>query len=138
MLKFDLARNALEYLITHYKIKEIYIPYYLCDVVRHSVVKTGCKPIFYHIDDNFMPAQEFMAESFILYPNYFGVCSKNVEKLIWQYPRLIVDNAHAFYANPCGFASFNSSRKFLPKNEGAFLWLGERSEEHTSELQSRI
>lgn len=135
MLVFDLARNALKYLITEYNVKEIFIPYYLCDVIRHSVFEAGCKPIFYHIDDNFMPVQDFPLDSFILYPDYFGICSQNVDKLIKIYPKLIVDNAHAFYANPKGFASFNSSRKFLTKNKGAFLWIGEGVNRYNLDLK---
>ncbi len=125
MLKFDLARNALRYIVKRDGIKEIYIPYYLCDVIRHTLFEEHCQMLFYHIDDNLMPAQNFPIESYILYPNYFGICSKNVERLINLYPHLIVDNAHAFYAQPSGYTSFNSSRKFLPENEGAFLWFGE-------------
>ncbi|MCM1004591.1 MAG: hypothetical protein NC408_09675 [Candidatus Gastranaerophilales bacterium] len=125
MLKFDLARNALRYIVKRDGIKEIYIPYYLCDVIRHTLFEENCKTLFYHIDDNFMPDKEFPRDSYILYPNYFGICSNNVEKLINLYPHLIVDNAHAFYAQPSGYASFNSSRKFLPENEGAFLWFRE-------------
>ena len=124
-MKFYYARDALKYLILNFKIKEIFIPYYLCDVIRHSIFEVGCKPIFYHIDDNFMPTQDFPKESFILYPNYFGICDKNVDTLIKKYPKLIVDNAHAFYAKPKGFASFNSERKFRPVQNGAYLWIGE-------------
>ncbi len=127
---FDLARNALRYLIRKYKIKEIYIPYYLCNVIRHTVIEEKCKPLFYHIDDKFMPVDEFPLESYILYPNYFGICSKNVDFMVKKYPRLIVDNAHAFYAKPSGFACFNSSGKFLTENKGAFLWLGENVREN--------
>lgn len=124
MLKFNFAREALIYLINRYEIKEIFIPYYLCDVIRHSVFETGCKPLFYHIDDTFMPNIDFSEDSYIVYPNYFGICSKNIDKLVEKYPKLIVDNAHAFYAQPQGFATFNSSRKFLSQNEGSFLWIG--------------
>ena len=123
MRKFDYARNALRFIINKIKIKEIFIPYYLCDVIRHAIFAENCKPIFYHIDNNFMPAQEFPINSFILYPNYFGICDKNVEKLSNIYPNLIVDNAHAFYAKPCGFASFNSERKFRSVKDGAYLFL---------------
>ena len=112
VLKFDLARNAIRYLVRTYKIKEIKIPYYLCDAVRHTLVAEGCKPLFYHIDDNFYPAEEFSEEIFILYPNYWGVCSANVQKLVEKYPRLIVDNAHAYFDEPQGFACFNAGHKF--------------------------
>lgn len=123
MLKFDYARNALRYLIKKYRIKNLHIPYYLCDVIRHVLFEENCKPIFYHIDDSFLPTKDFSKEEFILYPNYFGICSKNVDKLTQIYPKLIIDNAHAFYNNPQGFACFNTSRKFLPQNEGAYLWI---------------
>lgn len=122
MLEFDYARNALRYLINEYEIKELYIPYYLCEVIRHSVFAEKCKPIFYHIKDNFMPEKELPENAYILYPNYFGICDKNVEKLANIYPKLIVDNAHAFYAQPSGWASFNSARKFLPTIKKAYLY----------------
>lgn len=124
MKKFEHARDALRYLIRAYNIKSIYLPYYLCDVMRHTVVEEKCKPIFYHIDDNFMPVQEFPKSAYIVYPNYFGICDKNVDNLIELYPKLIVDNAHAYYAVPRGFASFNSAKKFLPVSDGAYLWIG--------------
>ena len=120
---FDFARNSLKFLIRKYKIEEIYIPYYLCDVIRHSIVSEKCKPIFYHIDNDFMPAQIFPEESYILYPNYFGICNINVNKLTTIYPKLIVDNAHACFNQPQGFACFNSERKFLPVENGSELWI---------------
>lgn len=123
MLKFDCARNALRYLIREYKIQEIYIPYYLCSVIRHTVFEEGAKALFYHINDNFLPVDNFPKESYILYPDYFGICGKNVDELVKIYPKLIIDNAHAFYAEPKGFASFNSAKKFLPVNDGAYLWI---------------
>lgn len=123
-MEFDYARDALKYLIKTFEIKEIYIPYYLCGVIRHAVVKMSCKPIFYHIDDNFYPLIKFPQAAYILYPNYFGVCDKNVDKLVLNYPNMIIDNAHAFYAPPKGFACFNSARKFLPVKKGAHLWIG--------------
>ena len=122
-LKFDLARNSLRYLIKTFDIKEIYIPYYLCDVIRHSIIQEGCKPIFYHIDDNFYPSQDFPKDSYILYPNYFGICGANVDKLEQIYPKLIVDNAHAFYLPPQGFACFNAEHKFNPQAQASYLYI---------------
>ena len=121
ILKFDLARNALKYLIKTYKIKEMKIPYYLCDVVRHTLVAEGCKPIFYHIDDKFYPSEEFSEEDFILYPNYWGICNNNVNILVKKYPKLIVDNAHAYFNEPSGFACFNAGHKFGYND--SFLWI---------------
>ena len=111
-LYFDFARESLRYLIKTFGIKELYIPYYLCDVIRHTVFEEKCKPVFYHIDDNFMPSVEFDTSDFILYPDYFGICTENVKRLAKIYPKLIVDNAHSYFSEPSGFACFNSAYKF--------------------------
>ena len=50
--------------------------------------------------------------------------SDYLSDFIKLYPKLIVDNAHAYYAVPRGFASFNSAKKFLPVSDGAYLWIG--------------
>ena len=97
--------------------------------MRHAAVTHGAKPVFYHIDDDFMPVQEFPRDAYVLYPNYFGICAKNVEKLAKLYPKLIVDNAHAYFEKPSGFACFNSAKKFLPVKEGANLWIKDVCEE---------
>lgn len=122
-MKFRYARDAFGYLIQKYEIKEVFMPYYLCDVMRHTAVTHGAKPVFYHIDDDFLPVQDFPLDAYVLYPNYFGICAKNVEKLEELYPKLIVDNAHAYFEKPSGFACFNSAKKFLPVKEGANLWI---------------
>ena len=120
-LTFNLAREALGYIVNTNKIKEMKIPYYLCDVVRHTLVKEGCKPLFYHIDNNFFPVGEFEKDDYILYPNYWGICGNNVKKLVNLYPKLIVDNAHAYYDKPSGFACFNAGHKFGYKD--SCLWI---------------
>lgn len=120
--EFDLARNSLKYIVQSFNIKEIHIPYYLCDVIRHTLFEIGCKPLFYHIDDNFMPDTKFPTESFILYPNYFGVFDKNVDKLVKVYPNIIIDNAHSYYSKPKGFACFNAKHKFF-NQQGSYLWI---------------
>lgn len=79
---------------------------------------------FYHIDGSFMPAKNFLQDEYILYPNYFGICSKNVLELCKKYKNLIVDNAHAYYMEPCGLASIYSYRKFFPVRDGAELAVG--------------
>ncbi|MCQ2744031.1 MAG: hypothetical protein MJ230_04450 [bacterium] len=122
-LNFKYARDSLGYLINEFKIKELHIPYYLCDVIRHRVFEEGCTPIFYHIDDEFHPDKEFAKDSFILYPNYFGICDENVNKLEKIYSKLIVDKEHAYYLPPQGFACFNSARKFLPVENGSDLYI---------------
>ncbi|MBR1908583.1 hypothetical protein IJ818_06575 [bacterium] len=121
------ARNCLRYIIRAYKISEIFMPYYICPTVKSTVRKENINIKFYHIDKNFMPVCDFNENDFILYPNYFGICSKNVEFLEKKYKNLIIDNAHSFYSRPHGLASFNSLRKFLQPNygikNGAYLYI---------------
>ena len=74
------ARNCFRYIMKAFKIKEIYIPYYLCSCLRHIAFAEGCKINFYHINLDFSPASTFPKNAYILYPNYFGVCSKIVKK----------------------------------------------------------
>ena len=135
-MKFNLARDAIKFLIKKYSIKEIYIPYYLCDVVRHAIFEVGAKPLYYHIDDNFMPEVELKKDAYILYPNYFGICDKNVEILAKKYPNLIVDNAHAYYATSRGFATIYAKHKFFPVEFGAELCL-EKDKKNTPADYSR-
>lgn len=120
-IALNAARNALRYIVKLYKIKEIYLPYYTCPVVRQSAELEKCEVKFYHIDKNFMPMDSFKQNDFILYTNYFGICAKNVKILSKIYSNLIVDNAQAFYMPKYGIASFNSIRKFFGVPDGALL-----------------
>ena len=123
-LEFNLGRDALKYLVQYYGIKKMHVPYYLCDIVRHTLFDAGCKPVFYHIDDDFFPQKSFSEDDFVLYPNYWGICEVNVNKLVNLYPKLIIDNAHAFYNEPKGLACFSAGHKFGFKS--SYLWLRER------------
>lgn len=111
--EFNSARNALRVLVREFEIRKVHLPYYLCPVIKNSLKKENCTLEFYHIDEKFFPVCDFEVDDFILYPNYFGICTKNIRVLSEKYPNLIVDNAHSFYSSHLGFASFNSYRKFF-------------------------
>lgn len=121
--KLNTARNSLRCVVKAFNIKEIYVPYYICPVIRTALKKENCKVYFYNIDLNFRPKQEFPQDAFVLYPNYFGICSHVVNELSFKYSNLIVDNAHSFFSKPVGIASFNSLRKFFNQlKDGSFLY----------------
>lgn len=126
LVKLNTARNCLRYLIKAYQIKTIHIPYYICPSIKSTLRKEIVEVKFYHVDDRLMPEEKFKSNDYILYPNYFGICTKNVRILEKQYKNLIVDNSHAFYAEPMGLASFNSLRKFFQMQygilDGAYLY----------------
>ena len=133
IIKLNTARNCLRYILRAYDIKEIFLPYYICPTVKSAIRKENLKINFYHIDKNLMPCFDFTENDFILYPNYFGICFKNVQRLAQKYKNLIVDNAHSYYSVPSGLASFYSLRKFFqPKygiKDGAYLYCEKKLEQ---------
>ena len=133
LVKLNLARNCLRYIIRKYGIREIYIPYYTCETVWNSVRKENCKIKFYHVNENFVPIGEFPEDAFILYTNYFGLSLQNCINLAQKYKNLIVDNSHSFYSPHLGLASFNSLRKFFPVSSGAYLYIEDLLEEDFDE-----
>ncbi|MBR6098287.1 hypothetical protein IKP85_00910 [bacterium] len=123
LIKLNLARNCLRYIIRAYDIKEIFVPYYICPTVLTAIRKENCRIKFYHIDKTFYPQTDFSADDYILYPNYFGICAKQVIELSGKYKNLIADNAHNFYMPNFGLSSFCSIRKFFNVKDGAFLYI---------------
>lgn len=121
-VKLNLARNCLRYLIKLYNIKKILIPFYSCKSIWAAVKKENCKINFYHMNNDFLPSENFNKNDFILYINYFGLCNDNCKKLSEIYPNIIIDNTQAFYAENLGLASFNSLRKFFNVQNGAYLY----------------
>lgn len=122
LIKLNLARNCLKYIIRTYGIKEIFVPYYTCNTVWKTIREENCKINFYHINKSFMPDVEFNKNDFILCNNYFGLCNENCEFLSRKYKNIIIDNSHGFYAKHSGLASFNSLRKFFKVQNGAYLY----------------
>lgn len=125
LIKLNLARNCIKYLIRTYGIDEIFIPYYTCQTVWNAASEEGCKISFYHIDENFYPIKKFPDDAYIIYTNYFGLCTNNCNKLVKKYKNLIIDNSQAFYNEPSGLASFYSLRKFFDIPSGAYLFTNE-------------
>lgn len=130
LVKLNLARNCIKYLIRLYGIEEIFIPYYICDTVWQAIREEKCNIRFYHIGNDFLPCEILPKKAYIIYPNYFGLCGENCKKLAHFYPKLIVDNTQAFYFEPIGFASFYSLRKFFPVTNGAYLYLEKSSDSY--------
>ena len=129
IIKLNLARNCLRYIIKAYGIKEIYIPYYSCPVLWQAARQEGCYVKFYRVNEKFEPDMDFSSDAYILYINYFGVCSNIAKTLALKYKNLIVDNTHAYYSEAIGLASFNSLRKFFKIQNGAYLCINKKLDE---------
>lgn len=116
------ARNCIRYLIRIYEIDRLYVPAYTCPVVWQAAKAEGTALVFYNIDANLYPTSDFPPDAFLLYTNYFGLCSGNVRTLEQRYPNLLVDNSQSFYSRRMGLSSFCSPRKFFGVPDGGYLY----------------
>lgn len=117
----NLGRSALRYVVRALGIRRMHVPYYTCHTVAEALRSENCEPLFYAIDDEFLPEEDFPRDDFVLYNNYFGVMGANVGILSGQYPNLIVDNAQAYYTRPECRAAIYSPRKFFGLPDGGIL-----------------
>lgn len=121
-VKLNSARNCLRYLVCALGIRRMYTPAYTCPVIWQALEAENCEVLLYNITSNFLPEAELDPESFILYTNYFGICTEKAALLAKKYPRLIVDNAQAFFALDIAKYSFNSPRKFFGVPDGGYFF----------------
>lgn len=124
-VKLNTARNGLEYILQAKRYTKIYLPYYTCDVVLEPLKKSGAGYEFYHINEAFEPLfhKKLNEGEALLYTNYFGLQQHVAENLAQLYPRLIIDNAQAFFSAPVpGSDTFYSARKFFGVPDGAYVY----------------
>lgn len=125
LIKLNLARNALAYILKARKIKKVYIPFFLCDTVYLTCKKEKIEYEFYKINKDFMPIFERKLESdeYIYIVNYFGQLTNNlIKKLSKKYKNVIVDNVQAFFQKPLkNIDTIYSCRKFFGVPDGAYL-----------------
>lgn len=122
LIQLNSGRSSLRYCIRAMNIKKIHAPYYTCWSVFDTLKEENVEIEFYNIDENFMPVQKFSENDFIIYTNYFGICTKQAKILSAQYKNLILDNAQAFFAPlDLGLIGFNSARKFFGVPDGSYL-----------------
>lgn len=139
-IKLNTGRNAFEYILRANNYSKIYIPYYTCDVILEPLKKLNIAYEFYTINSEFEPIFDFKiiqeTEAF-LYTNYFGLKGDFVLKLSKQCPRLIIDNAQAFYDKPIkNMDTFYSPRKFFGIADGAYLYSNKKIEQHFTQDKS--
>lgn len=125
-IRLNSGRNALHYALIANNISKIHIPYFTCDVVLDTVIKSGIPFEQYNINGDFEPIFNFQklkkSESF-LYTNYFGLKNKYIAQLEFKNINLIIDNAQAFYHLPTKKTiAFYSPRKFFGVPDGGYLY----------------
>ena len=123
------GRAALRLFIRLKKIRKIYLPAFCCDTVREACAAEGILWEYYSVDKDFHPclSEEDAGNDWVCLVNFYGVFDDgDMQALMQQYPRLIVDYTHAFFQQPLkGMNVLYSCRKFFGVPDGAYLILGE-------------
>lgn len=124
-LRFQSARAAFVALLRAGRPTAVWMPWYICDSMVESLMFCDIPIKRYALDEylnvaNATPA----AGEWLLYVNYFGVCSRHVHTLLKRLPRnrIVIDNAQAFFSPPSDcLATLYSPRKFFGVPDGGYL-----------------
>lgn len=121
------GRHSLEYILKSLgTINRLWIPYYTCDVVLQPIERLGIPYSFYHINKDFVLAEEIVLEDgeYLIYTNYFGMMDEYCKEMANCYGnQLILDYAQAFFApHITGVNTFYSPRKFVGIPDGGIAY----------------
>lgn len=120
------GRNCLQLLIREYRIKTIYLPYYLCLVINDTCLDEQVKIVYYHINKEFLPELSDISldqSSYVYIVNYFGFLGKStIKELKKKYRNIIIDNTHAFFDEAVeNVPTIYNCRKYFGVPDGAYL-----------------
>ena len=124
-LALNSGRGCIAYLLEQKGINKLALPRFNCDVVRDTCLEKGAALRCYSVDSRFMPEEvELEADEWMYIVNFYGQLSREVlEAFAAKYPRLIIDNAQAYFAPPVkGADTLYTCRKFFGVPDGAFLY----------------
>lgn len=122
--RLNSARASIYHAIRLLDCSVIYLPYYLCSVVRDFLLRKGLIIKYYYLSDRFVPLlQENEANSAMLIVNYFGILSNSyISELSKKFRNVLIDNSPAFYGRPLkGCYCIYSPRKFFGVPDGSYL-----------------
>jgi len=129
-LRFQSARAAFIAMLLAGKPNAVWMPWYICESMIEPLRTSGVVIKRYAINERFqINSTVLLGENeWLLYVNYFGLCDRNIDELLEEFPpeQIVIDNAQAFYATPreC-LANIYSPRKFFGVPDGGYLvaWL---------------
>jgi hypothetical protein len=120
------GRNALLYILKAKKIKKLYIPYYLCDVIRDMLIINNYDFEYYSIDSEFMPIfnKNLGKDEYLYVVNYYGqLTNEKILALKKQFGQIIMDFTQAFFQKAVtGLDTIYTCRKFFGVPDGAYLY----------------
>ena len=119
------GRNCLAYLIEARVIKQIYLPYFICNSVIEICKKYNVEIIFYHISNRFLPEEiQIKNNAWMYVVNYYGLVSiEEQKKIIQRYRNVIIDNSQAYFVPPIEHIdTIYTCRKYFGVSDGAILY----------------
>lgn len=124
-LALSSGRACLSYLIEQRGIRKIALPDFNCGVVAEACRAYGVRTRTYRVGLDFRPEEIGTEEDEWLYlVNFYGqLTEKELRSFSARFPKLIVDNAHAYFTPPVpGADTLYTCRKFLGVPDGGFLY----------------
>ena len=124
-LALSSGRACLSYLIEQRGIRKIALPDYNCGVVAEACRAHGARIRTYRVGLNLRPEDLEAGEDEWLYlVNFYGqLTEEELRDYAARFPKLVVDNAHAYFARPLpGVDTLYTCRKFLGVPDGGFLY----------------
>lgn len=124
------GQNALSLILQSFReVRHVFLPSYCCTVIKETLQSLHISFTLYRIDINFelVSLPTLKDGEFIIAINYFGIKDSYIKQLLMIYgERLIVDNAHAFYAEHYqGIDTFYSIRKYFGVPDGGIAYVKE-------------
>ncbi|EIC22603.1 hypothetical protein [Thiorhodovibrio frisius] len=124
---FQSARAAFLALLRAGRPNRVWLPKYICNAMLAPLMRAGMAYAWYDLTEHWQvdPAIQLQTGDWLVYVNYFGLCSKPVDDLLQRFPpeQIILDYSQAFFAppSPQALATLYSPRKFFGVPDGGLL-----------------
>lgn len=124
---YQSARAGFLALLRHVtNVRRVWMPTYICDAMLAPVRAAGKEICFYSLDQRLAVSDHVTLgpDDLLLYVNYFGVCTAQVDALLERFSpdQVVLDLSQAFYAEPRhSLAALYSPRKFFGVPDGGLL-----------------
>ncbi|MFC5694230.1 hypothetical protein ACFPU0_01500 [Pseudomonas sp. GCM10022186] len=124
--RFQTARASFHALLCAGRPRKVWMPHYICDSMLGPLDRAGIEVSFYSLNEDFSIKDEINLhpEDWLLYVNYFGVCSKRQREILEKFnsKQVVFDHSQAFFAPPLDcLATLYSPRKFFGVPDGGLL-----------------
>lgn len=125
LISLNSARNALLYILRAKKVKNVYIPYFLCDSISEVLRVNGYSFQYYKLNSDFTPIfnKKLGNDEYLYIVNYYGqLKNEKILCLKEKYQQIIIDNTQAFFQKPIDdIDTIYSCRKFFGVADGAYV-----------------